>query len=331
MIKHLQGREKALEPFGWTGHEAEWIALVCLHSGVFTRAQFCFHLSTSRMRALRFVRLLVSQGIAAEIPIPDRDNRRPAGRPPYICRISNRQIYQALGAENTRPGKTASPEILMRGLLSLDYVLEHTELAWLPTEQEKVRCFETLDLDRRLLPRRVYQGAVKKQQHYFALKLPVAVDSETATFVYVDPGHETDSGLHFWGEAHGRLWAALRRKGLRVQAVAVAKNHQATARAEKVLRAWRNRSPVRAEQAAERLTQDDPSVAQEMERIELAIRTGDRAVLAEYGGDGTYVNPALKRLIELRELPKTQGASGVSVNGYAIWRARRFTGAGEDL
>ena len=158
MIEHLQGREKALEPFGWTGHEAEWIVLVCLHSGVFTRAQFCFHLSTSRMRALRFVRLLVSQGIAAEIPMPDRDNRRPAGRPPHICRISNRQIYQALGAENIRPGKTASPEILMRGLLSLDYVLEHTELAWLPTEREKVRCFETLDLDRRLLPRRVYQG-----------------------------------------------------------------------------------------------------------------------------------------------------------------------------
>ena len=35
MIEHLKGREQALAPLGWTGREAEWIALVCLHSGVF--------------------------------------------------------------------------------------------------------------------------------------------------------------------------------------------------------------------------------------------------------------------------------------------------------
>ena len=42
----------------------------------------------------------------------------------------------------------------------------------------------------------------------FALKLPVAVDTETVTFVYVDPGHETDSELRSWGAAHGPLWVA---------------------------------------------------------------------------------------------------------------------------
>ena len=35
MIEHLKGRERALASLGWTGREAEWIALVCLHSGVF--------------------------------------------------------------------------------------------------------------------------------------------------------------------------------------------------------------------------------------------------------------------------------------------------------
>ena len=40
VIAHLQGREAALEPFGWTGRQAEWIALACLHSGVFIRAQW---------------------------------------------------------------------------------------------------------------------------------------------------------------------------------------------------------------------------------------------------------------------------------------------------
>ena len=39
MIEHLRGRDRKLEPLGWTGQDAEWIALVCLHSGVFTRAR----------------------------------------------------------------------------------------------------------------------------------------------------------------------------------------------------------------------------------------------------------------------------------------------------
>ena len=60
MIEHLRGRERALEPLGWTGRDAEWIALVCLHSGVFTRAQFCQYFdTTNRVRAQRFVKALI--------------------------------------------------------------------------------------------------------------------------------------------------------------------------------------------------------------------------------------------------------------------------------
>ena len=47
MIEHLRGRDRKLEPLGWTGQDAEWIALVCLHSGVFTRAQFCHYFDTA--------------------------------------------------------------------------------------------------------------------------------------------------------------------------------------------------------------------------------------------------------------------------------------------
>ena len=64
MIEHLRGREQALGPLGWTGREAEWIALVCLHSGVFTRAQFCHYFNTQRMTALRFVKALIEQRAA---------------------------------------------------------------------------------------------------------------------------------------------------------------------------------------------------------------------------------------------------------------------------
>lgn len=50
MIAHLQGREKLLEIIGFPRKQAEWITLVCLHSGMFTREQLVFNLQ----RANRF-------------------------------------------------------------------------------------------------------------------------------------------------------------------------------------------------------------------------------------------------------------------------------------
>ena len=76
-----------------------------------------------------------------------------------VCPIFGRGIYRALGAEDISHRRIASTEVLMRRLLSLDYVLEHPDLPWLPTEPEKVRAFEALGIERRLLPRRVYRGA----------------------------------------------------------------------------------------------------------------------------------------------------------------------------
>lgn len=312
MIGHLQGRERALIPFGWRGREAEWIALVCLHSGVFTRAQFCLHLNASRMTALRFVRRLVDEGLATEDPMPPRFDRRPAGRPPSICRIFRRQIYEALGAENLRPRKITSNEVLTRALLSLDYVSQHLELSWLPTEAEKVGCFEQMGLDRRLLPRRIYQGAVKRQKRYFALKLPIALDSDTATFVYVDPGHETSTGLRYWGAAHRDLWEALHEKGKRVQAVAVARQNGALQRAERVLGHW-------ASGGVPKIPGRDPSAGREYARIKRAVLTGDKLVLDSYGG----VTPALKRAIELESLAQDRPFQ-VAIDGYSVWRPQRF-------
>ncbi len=40
MIDHLRDRSDALVRSGWTRREAEWLALVCLHSGVFLRSQY---------------------------------------------------------------------------------------------------------------------------------------------------------------------------------------------------------------------------------------------------------------------------------------------------
>ena len=160
MIAHLAGREKALESFGWTGRQAEWIALVCLHSGVFTRDQISDWLGINRRTARRFVRDMLDRRLAAE--------DRLAGR--KVCRISARAVYRALGAEDIRHRRIASAQVLLRRLLSLDYVIGHTGLPWLPTELEKVGAFEALGLERSILPVRVYRGAGGETRRYFPLK-----------------------------------------------------------------------------------------------------------------------------------------------------------------
>ena len=78
---------RRLGPLGWTGREAEWIALVCLHSGVFTRAQFCHYFNTQRMTALRFVKALIEQRVAVETDVIAFNG---GGK---TCRISGKGIW----------------------------------------------------------------------------------------------------------------------------------------------------------------------------------------------------------------------------------------------
>ena len=106
MIEHLRGREKALESLGWTGREAEWIALVCLHSGVFTRPQFCHYFEATRMAALRFVQALKERKLALDSGPVSSNGRGKA------CRISSKPIYRALGVENIRHRRPAGNSVI---------------------------------------------------------------------------------------------------------------------------------------------------------------------------------------------------------------------------
>ena len=172
MIEHLRGRDRKLEPLGWTGAAAEWIALVCLHSGVFMRGQFCDYFGASRQQAQRFVKALVDRREAVENPhISFSGGTKP-------CRISSNAIYQALGVKKIRKRPSATKTVLMRQLLSLDFVLKHSSINWLPAEPEKVEFFEKLGVPLRLLPRRIYCGVVGAHKRYFTLKMPLAVEPD---------------------------------------------------------------------------------------------------------------------------------------------------------
>ncbi len=322
MIEHLHDREKTLEPFGWKGREAEWVALVCLHSGVFTRTQWCHYFNDPhRVASTRFVRTLLDRGHAVEYALPNH----PGGA--RVCRIFHKPLYRALGIENVRHRREAEDSLLLRRLLSLDYILEHPELHWLPTEQEKVGYFDSLGIERTRIPRRIYQGAMRKQTRYFALKLPIAVDAKTATFAYIDPGKDTDTELRSWGEAHEWLWRALRGKGLTVQVIVIGADHDATMRSEKALKRWSNGAAGSSNNSSAGPSQADPEVKAEMQFIENALRKVDTAILAKYGG----IKRASKRLIELRNLPKSKSAIGALIDSYETWVSPRLRILDSDL
>ena len=205
----------------------------------------------------------------------------------------------------------------MRRLLSLDFVLEHPGMNWLPAEPEKVEFFEKLGLPLRLIPRRIYCGVVGNQKRYFALKLPLAVDPEIVTFAYVDSGHQTDQELYSWGAAHGPLWDALRKKGRQVRVIGIAVENASLDRTARVLERWAAADPGKPSEGR--------TLQQEIKRIDTALRTNNKTVLAEYGG----FNAAMKKGAELESLPKAKVTEGVSIDDYSTYRATRFADPNE--
>ena len=301
-IPTLQDRAGQLAPLGWTGREAEWLALVALHSGAFTRAQcgVYFQAGDDRKRLLRFVRALIEKQLAIE----DARPIFPGGARAVL--LTGKPIYQALGIPDVRHRRPT--------------------FGWLPTEGDKVQRFEALGLDRRTFPYRLYGPSGKPQTpRYFAFKLPIAVDDQAATFVYVDPGQTTDSELRAWGVAHAPLWAALRARAFAVHVVAVGTGAEAADRAEPVLKHWTRDGDRQGATDPAGPTQADPEIRQEIARIKDAISSGNHQLLRALGGFKTAVD----RLKELRQLPEgtpTTTKARVAIDRFQIWSTVRLTG-----
>ena len=172
-IPTLEDRAGQLAALGYTGRAAQWLALVGLHTGVFTRSQWCWFFGGANREAARvFVRQLIDKKLAME----DERAIFPGGARAVL--LTGKPLYRALDVPDVRHrrGKDASTQVLMRRLLSLDYLIERPTLGWLPTETDKVQRLVALGIDRAVLPYRKYGDGAKGQPRYFALKLPIAVD-----------------------------------------------------------------------------------------------------------------------------------------------------------
>ena len=310
MIGHLKDRAAALAALGWTGDDAEWLAFVCLHSGAFLRSQYLnFIGSLHPSAASRFI------DRCASIAVEEAWN----GTPLKLCRITARPVYRALGAEHIRHRRRPSATgLLLRRLLAFDFVVDHADRPWLPTEDEKVAMLTAVGVPKAALPRRVYtakDGRGKGQTRYFVHKLPVALDHSGSLFVYVQAGDESAAALRTWGDAHADLWATLLAKGRAVSVVVVGLGHDPLASADKVLSAWTAAGVGAAGGAA----------AAELADVIEAIDAGDAKRLAKYGGP----QAALDRYAELegvgagRATARTSGSGTPGITSGAVWRSAR--------
>ena len=308
-IPHLAGRDAALRTLNFSPTEASWLALICLHSGVFTRHQFCRFHNCRENAAHRFVRRLVGSGIAREHPLPDSRHR--------FTRIYGRGLYRALAFKPIRHRRTATPVVLFRRLLSLDYVLEHADLPWLATEQEKVAYFTARGIEANLLPQRLYGGAIRTR-HYFPLKLPIAGGDHSATFVYADPGRVTRRELRRWANTHRALWSHLRATGTAVHVAAVTRTAAAQRDYSRRLETWLAQPPGKAAVP--------PEDNETLTSIEAAPLNGDSRGLAKWGGSGA----ANRIAVQMRRRYAEADAPRATIDSYSTHHSRHLAPKGRD-
>lgn len=310
-VPHLAGRDAALRDLDFRDWEAAWLTLVCLHSGVFTRTQFTEHHDCSTETTHGFVRRLVDAGIAREHPLPEIDTRL------QYTHVHGRGLYRALGIENVRHRRAAEDVVLFRRLLSFDHVVRHPRLPWLATEPEKVAHFTGRGLRRDQLPSRLYGGPTKRTRRYFALKLPIAADETSATFVYVDPGRNTDRELQRWAAEHHALWSHLRAARTEVRVAVVARTIAAQHHLSRKVAAWAN-----APSTAQPLTEDErQTLAAADADLDVALATGNPRSLERWGG----LNPCRRLVISLRKRADLEDAGDTSrarIDAYSSHHAR---------
>ena len=96
-IPTWQNRAAPLAALGWKARDAEWLALVALHSGVFLRSQWCRYFHDANREAAR---VLVRQLIDKQLAIEDTRLRFPGGARAVL--LTGKPIYRALDIEDVR-------------------------------------------------------------------------------------------------------------------------------------------------------------------------------------------------------------------------------------
>jgi len=179
----------AIQGYGYTRTEAEFLYLVATHSGYFTQRQFLRFAGVEKgWVASRFTEKLL------------RFRHGRSTRYGYQTRIYNlysRSIYDIIGKDNLRTRRRLPNDPIRTRLLILDFVLGHLEHQYLETAADKLAHFHRkLRFPLPTLPGRIYKGipSLSHTKRFFADRFPIFVPSGpeslslplAPTFVYCD-------------------------------------------------------------------------------------------------------------------------------------------------
>jgi len=200
----------ALESFGYTESEANFLYLVATHSGYFTMRQFrAFSGSRCGKRPACFAQKLIAQGHARICA---------QARNASLFHLFSRTLYGPMDKDNLRNRKRHSFEFMRTRLVLLDFILANQEFAYFETEQDKVDFFcNELGISKDSLPAKVYEGVASDQQtiRYFLDKFPLFLAPPlpglppVVTFSYVQPGFERPPAFASHLATYGRLFQQL--------------------------------------------------------------------------------------------------------------------------
>jgi hypothetical protein len=198
----------ALERFGYSDRQANFMAAVMLHSGYFMRRQVTKHRGKGAERLID--KVLRNEHATEERYISGR------GTGTSVYHITFKPLYAALGQEDNRNRRNRETLRVRAKLMGLDYVLLHPSFRYLPTEQQKVEYFthnRGMSLD--VLPSRLYvsdlSGEMRETTRYFVDKFPIQVDQETnrIRFCFLDAGIFSDIVFQTWLDQYAPLASAL--------------------------------------------------------------------------------------------------------------------------
>jgi hypothetical protein len=200
MTTHEQ-RCAAVETFGYTPRQAQFLVRVALHGGYFLRRQYlAFTGTTHGLASVRFFARTIERDHVRAIPLP---------RLGHVYHLFARPLYAAIGEEHNRNRRLVETEAVTRKLMALDFVVGTPEGQFIATEEDKVALLTELGVWQDYWPSKRYsprRGRGLSVTRYFVDKMPwVRLPGEDRLwFVYVDT-ESTLAGLETFVTQYGRL------------------------------------------------------------------------------------------------------------------------------
>jgi hypothetical protein len=181
-------RVQRVSRFGFTERQATFLVTVMLHAGVCVERQYCASAELVHGQKTRdFFHGLIANRHATAYPCARRGAR--------VYHVHAKRLYDAIDEPNNRHRRPMALSRAIERLMVLDTVLGEPQVTWLATEDDKLAHFTLrTQLPREQLPRLVFRSQTSETIRYFPDKLPIGLQPDGRTHVFVYAVHRPAPG-----------------------------------------------------------------------------------------------------------------------------------------